>query len=122
VVPGSVRRRWCPFAWVFEDTAFGDIQAAVLGAAHRLARLALDRGDPTLASWAAQRGRAADRLEEVLYEDRFEAAAMAGDRAEFERVRLDAEANLGPASEGSPVWETYRRLLGRWRGVDSSTA
>jgi hypothetical protein len=84
--------------------------------------LALDRGRPDPGELVSAAGRAADRLEEVLYEDRFEAAAMAGDRAEFERVRLDAEANLGPASEGSPVWETYRRLLGRWRGVDSSTA
>jgi hypothetical protein len=102
---------------VFDDHIPGTIDVAVVKAAHRLARLALDQRDPALARWAALQGRAVDPNEEDLYDDRFEAAFMAKDRAEFERTYADARNMLPPDSR---VFDTYRRLRDAWGTQDGA--
>jgi hypothetical protein len=74
------------YAWTHTEGIMARLEALAAEAAHRLAELALDAGDPTLANWAAMQGLLASPGDEVLYRDRMLAADAAGNPAGVETV------------------------------------
>jgi DNA-binding SARP family transcriptional activator len=73
------------YEWTHDGTA-ARLEALAADAAHHLAELALDAGDPSLAQWAALQGLLASPGDEVLYRDRMLAADAAGNPAGVESV------------------------------------
>jgi hypothetical protein len=74
------------YDWAFTEGVVVEAEATIADAAHRLARLALDRGDADLATWAAMQGLKSVPGSEPLYRDRMEAAHLIGDPAAVDRI------------------------------------
>lgn len=74
------------FEWSFSEGFVANSEAMVADAAHTLAQLYLDAGDPIGASWAAAQGLKASTGDETLYRDRMLAYDLAGNPAGVERV------------------------------------
>ncbi len=74
------------YDWAFTDGTVVEAEAMIADAAHRLARLALDRGDAGGATWAASQGLKSVPGSEPLYRDRMEAAHLNGDPAAVDRI------------------------------------
>ena len=74
------------YEWAFADGTVSEVEAIIADAAHRLARIALERGDHRLATMAALQGLKAVPGSEPLYRDRMEAAHLAGDPAAVDRI------------------------------------
>ncbi|MBW3613692.1 MAG: LysM peptidoglycan-binding domain-containing protein [Actinobacteria bacterium] len=101
--------------WAFSEFLVSEIEVAVGDAAHRLASLALDAGDPATAAEAVAKGLLVVPTMEQLHQDRMLAAAMARDRGALHRARRDAEHSLGalgPTEELSEeILALYHQLL-----------
>lgn len=113
------------FTWAFSELLVSEIEVAVGDAAHRLASLALDAGDPVTAAKAASKGLLVVPAMECLYQDRMMAAAMARDRDALNQVRRDAERSLsalGPDEELSEeMLALYYQLLDALRRPEART-
>jgi DNA-binding SARP family transcriptional activator len=74
------------YAWAYLEGFVARAEARIATAAHELARLRLDAGDPDGALWATTRGLAGVPGDEVLYRDRMRAHDLAGNPAAVDRV------------------------------------
>lgn len=74
------------YEWAFTEGTVVEAEAMISDAAHRLAQLALSRGDADTAAWAAMQGLKAVPGSEPLYRDRMEAAHLNGDPAAVDRI------------------------------------
>lgn len=74
------------YDWAFTEGTVVEAEAIIADSAHRLAQLALDRGDADLATWAAMQGLKSVPGSEPLYRDRMEAAHLNGDPAAVDRI------------------------------------
>lgn len=74
------------FEWAYSEGLVAATEAAVADAAHTLARLYLEAGDPAGATWAANQGLKAALGDEILYRDRMLACDLAGNPAAVESV------------------------------------
>ena len=74
------------YDWAFTEGTVVEAEATIADAAHRLAQLALERGDADLATWAAMQGLKSVPGTEPLYRDRMEAAHLVGDPAAVDRI------------------------------------
>jgi DNA-binding SARP family transcriptional activator len=74
------------YAWAYVDGSVARAEARIAAAAHDLAGLRLDVGDPDGALWATSRGLAGVPGDEVLYRDQMRAHHLAGNPAGVERV------------------------------------
>ncbi|HSH58089.1 MAG TPA: bacterial transcriptional activator domain-containing protein, partial [Acidimicrobiales bacterium] len=103
------------YTWAFSEFLVSDIEVAVGDAAHTLATMALDAGDPAAAAEAAAKGLLVVPTMERLHQDRMLAAAMGRDRDALHRARRDAEHSLGalgPTEELSDeILTLYHQLL-----------
>lgn len=103
------------YTFAYSELLVSEIEVAVSDAAHRLASLALDAGDPVTAAEAASKGLMVVPTMERLYQDRMMAAAMSRDRDALHQVRRDAERSLsalGPDEELSEeMLALYHQLL-----------
>lgn len=116
------------YHWAYVNAFVSEVVASVADAAHRLAELCLDAGDPEGAFWATARGLTASPGHEGLYRDRMRAADAAGnltllDDTWEELLRILAEP--GAEVDDMPHEETcalYRRLRNRPRLATSPSA
>ncbi|HEY5171219.1 MAG TPA: bacterial transcriptional activator domain-containing protein, partial [Acidimicrobiia bacterium] len=74
------------YEWAFSESLIANIEAKIADAAHQLAVLHLDAGNPQDATNAAMRGLVAAPADEVLYRDRMLACDLAGNPAGVESV------------------------------------
>ncbi len=74
------------YEWAFSEGLIANIEMAIADAAHELAQLYLDTGDPKEATWAAMQGLIAAPGDEILYRDRMLACDRAGNPAGVETV------------------------------------
>jgi hypothetical protein len=92
-----------------------DIAKVVVNAARALARLALDAGDPDLASWAAAKGVLVWQTDVKLAKLQLDAAAMSPDPSELGRMWSDMTQRFGGNNEPVPdeLIDHYRKLRDR---------
>lgn len=74
------------FEWAYSEGLVAATEAAAADAAHTLAQLYLEAGDPAGATWAANQGLKAALGDEILFRDRMLACDLAGNPAGVERV------------------------------------
>lgn len=74
------------YAWAHSEALASAVTAEIADAAHRLATLALERGDAREAWWATRQGLLASPTHEELHRDRMRAADLAGDPDSVEEV------------------------------------
>jgi two-component SAPR family response regulator len=113
------------YEWAFTEGIVIDAESAIADAAHRLAWMSLQRGDPTEANWAASRGLLAVPGSEPLVRDRMQAAHIHGDPAAVDRIveeliryieTTDPFDDLHP--DTIALWQRYGRP--RQRDAESS--
>jgi hypothetical protein len=107
------------FEWAFSEGIIANIEATVADAAHRLAQLYLEVGDPGGATWAAMQGLVAAPGDEILYRDRMLACDLAGNPAGVETVMdelCEVVEALEPYDELHPeTLALYERISHRKR-------
>jgi DNA-binding SARP family transcriptional activator len=74
------------YAWAYLEGFVARAEARIAAAAHELACLRLDAGDPRGALWATTRGLAGVPADEVLYRDRMRAHDLEGNPAAVDRA------------------------------------
>ncbi|HVX22751.1 MAG TPA: hypothetical protein VHB02_15490 [Acidimicrobiales bacterium] len=82
------------FGWVYAELLVSDMEAAIAGAARRLAEGAMAAGDLDTAAWATRQGLIGVPADTGLWRLHLAVAAQQGP-AVYERARRDAEAALG---------------------------
>jgi DNA-binding SARP family transcriptional activator len=106
------------YRWVWSELLASKLTAAIVDLAHRLSTRALADGDVAMAESAARKGLDASPAEELLMEDRLEAAFALRDFARLERTWEESRRTLGSQAESGPVGATYRALRSQLRGPD----
>ncbi len=74
------------YVWAHSEALVSAVTAEIADAAHRLATLALERGDAREAWWATRQGLLASPTHEELHRDRMRTADLAGDPDSVEEV------------------------------------
>lgn len=82
------------FGWVYAELLVSDMEAAIAGAARRLAEEAMAAGGLDMAAWATRQGLTGVPADTGLWQLHLAVAARQGPPA-YERARRDAEAALG---------------------------
>jgi DNA-binding SARP family transcriptional activator len=113
------------YTWAWSEQLVSAIEVAVTDAAATLGRLALEHGDPTTATWAANQGLRACPGNEALYQLRMAASAQAGDfdgvdQAYREAVR--AARALDPLDDVAPATRQLHEQLRRRRAEEAAAA
>jgi DNA-binding SARP family transcriptional activator len=107
------------YEWAFSEALIANVEATIADAAHQLAQLYLDAGDPQEATWAALRGLVAAPGDEILYRDRMLASDLAGNPAGVETVMdelCEVVEALEPYDELHPeTLALYERISHRKR-------
>jgi DNA-binding SARP family transcriptional activator len=107
------------FEWAFSEALIANVEATIADAAHQLATLYLDAGDPQEATRAALRGLVAAPGDEILYRDRMLACDLAGNPAGVETVMdelCEVVEALEPYDELHPeTLALYERISHRKR-------
>nr|MDP9333594.1 bacterial transcriptional activator domain-containing protein [Actinomycetota bacterium] len=107
------------YEWAFSEALIANVEATIADAAHQLATLYLDAGDPQEATRAALRGLVAAPGDEILYRDRMLACDLAGNPAGVETVMdelCEVVEALEPYDELHPeTLALYERISHRRR-------
>jgi hypothetical protein len=104
-----------PYAWLRHDSEiYGRIETVLVDAAHRLGELALNRGRPRRAAWAATRGLLVVPGQEALHRIQMKAAALLHDAQGVELAYRAADRTIQNLTSGERVQpetaELYHRL------------
>lgn len=100
------------YEWAFTEGYVVEAEATIADTAHRLAQLALQRGNATEAMWAAARGLLAVPGSEPLYRDRMEAAHLQGDPAAVDRI---VEELIRYVETSDPLDDLHPDTIALWR-------
>ena len=104
-------------SWAHTEGLVTHAEVVVADAAHRLARVCLEVGDPDGAQWAGVQGLKAAPVDEVLYRDRMLAHDLGGNSAGVESVMrelCEVVEGLEPYDSLHPeTLELYARLTRR---------
>lgn len=88
--------------WAWAQTDINEMIAAVADTAHELATRSLDADDPRTASWAAEKGLAAEPVSEMLWRDLITAATQLGNPNDaitrYHAMLDDLEADPEPST------------------------
>ena len=107
------------YEWAYSEALIANTEAKIADAAHQLAKLYLDAGNPQEATKAAMRGLVAAPADEILYRDRMLAFDLAGNPAGVESVMdelCEVVEALEPYDELHPeTLALYQRISHRKR-------
>ena len=111
------------YEWAFSESLIANIEAKIADAAHQLATLYLDAGNPQEAIDAAMRGLVAAPADEILYRDRMLACDLAGNPAGVESVMdelCEVVEALEPYDELHPETLALYERISHWSPADAS--
>jgi DNA-binding SARP family transcriptional activator len=104
------------YEWAHAEGIITELTSLIADASHRLATLALDAGDASLARWAANQGLLASPGYEVLYRDLMLAFALEGNRSGIETSMQELRRVLDVDEDHDQLQtetrELYEELVG----------